>query len=517
MRAMKAVEAIRTIAPNEASHAESVIPGLLGAVVGCKGLATLHGDAHLEQFIVDGRSGRVSLIDLDHACVGPREWDLATFLADLKRRAVICGQQESINCLAETFIETYDGPIDRNRLNALVALRLLEIAVEPFRSRESNWQVAIRKIIDVSLHQMAKSSSAAFLRSPNYREPDRPAIVVDVPDVVLNDSELPFLREATDPLLVAKRLSESTPVDSPHRGFNLSSIRVVRHKRGRRCLIEYSGQSRTTGEPITLLGKMEAKPRSRRRFQNQLLLWNAGFDANSPEGISVARPWGEAREWRMWFQEKATGKEASRLIAVDSGIVDSGIKVVEKLAKAIAKLHEANLPVDRRHSVEDEAHLIEDRLDRAAKRLPTIARRLNRLSEECRKQLRMLPVATETSVHRDFYLGQALLDADRTTLVDFDLLCRSDPAIDLGNFIGCIHDFGLRNGWQADRSRRLTNRFLSAYPGGNSDELRHRINTYATLTLARHVWLCLQIPKREKYTLAMLDAAEQAMTSPRFQ
>jgi thiamine kinase-like enzyme len=47
-------------------------------------------------------------------------------------------------------------------------------------------------------------------------------------------------------------------------------------------------------------------------------------------------------------------------------------------------------------------------------------------------------------IHRDFYPDQILVDRDRLWLVDLDLCCQGDPALDIGNFIAHITEQSLR-------------------------------------------------------------------------
>ena len=55
-----------------------------------------------------------------------------------------------------------------------------------------------------------------------------------------------------------------------------------------------------------------------------------------------------------------------------------------------------------------------------------------------------MPKPTPQGIHRDFYPDQVLIDGDHLYVIDFDLYCMGDPALDIGNFMGHIIEHSLR-------------------------------------------------------------------------
>jgi aminoglycoside phosphotransferase (APT) family kinase protein len=51
--------------------------------------------------------------------------------------------------------------------------------------------------------------------------------------------------------------------------------------------------------------------------------------------------------------------------------------------------------------------------------------------------------ARAVPVHRDFYYSQLLFHGPETILIDFDLIARGDPAIDVANFLAHLVFLGL--------------------------------------------------------------------------
>jgi len=82
-------------------------------------------------------------------------------------------------------------------------------------------------------------------------------------------------------------------------------------------------------------------------------------------------------------------------------------------------------------------------------------------------------------VHRDFHLGQLFRDRDRVAVIDWDLVARGDPALDLGNF--AVH---LRTRVPHAAPRGL-DAFLAGYAAHAGDGAFARMALYEALTYLR--------------------------------
>ncbi|MCH9058561.1 MAG: aminoglycoside phosphotransferase family protein, partial [Planctomycetes bacterium] len=180
---------------------------------------------------------------------------------------------------------------------------------------------------------------------------------------------MPFLSAALDPIEVQYRFTHRPPKQTAALGrIALRSIRVVRHKPGRRCLIEYfvdvesKSKSRTS---FTILGKTRAKRLKRfvHRLHRDLRL--AGFDDDSQDGVSVPEPPGMPPDWNMWLQRKVPGEPATELMAQPDGVA-----LARRIARAIHKLHVAGAPTRRRHTIDDELRILRRRLEDVAEQHP---------------------------------------------------------------------------------------------------------------------------------------------------
>lgn len=517
LRVAEAIKALAAICPELAARCEDLAQTLSAQLrTQPKRWNTLHGDLHLDQLLCHSSCGEIALLDFDHACLGPPEWDLANLAADFWRRDAVAPLGALAQTLNEALPASYPFPIDVDLLRQLTALRLMELTVEPFRRRHGDWRQVAQRLVTcatqlveaTSMLQPSRGAAVVGAAAPGGMLESRGAEAVRVvaPGGMFADAALPHLGSALDPVLAADVLARLPSCDGQESGIALQSIRGLRHKPGRRALIEYQGVSLSSNQAVTVLGKLESKERCAMRLRHQVTLWQAGFSAESTDGICVARPWAEIPQWRLWLQQRMPGLEVTRLLDGPAAK-----QVLSRLGAALAKLHNANLAVERNHTHEDDAELIGDRLQRAAQRVPELTKQLDQLRWRCLELTRTLQPPETTSIHRDFHPGQALADGDRVVLLDFDLLCRGDAALDIGNFVGCLRDHGVRAGWTNVFVRNLERNFYAGYCRQVDRSFWHRVACHEALTLARHVYICLLYADRRNWASTLLRMAEQTL------
>ena len=257
-------------------------------------------------------------------------------------------------------------------------------------------------------------------------------------------------------------------------------------------------------EDVVLLGKVRARRSGKSGYRMLCSLWDAGFGADAPDGICVPEPLGTISKFRMWLQRKEPGRTATELLAQPGGVV-----LVRRISEAAHKLHRADVPTERRHTMADELRILHERLPEVGRREPLGQRRIERLLAACDRlggSRRRSLVAC--GVHRDFYADQVLVDGQRLVLLDFDLYCVGDPALDIGNFLGHMTEQSLRT--LGDPSA-LAHR--GAGDGGAVrgafGRRRVRRPPTAALTLARHVHLSTLFPERRHLTGDLLELCEE--------
>jgi hypothetical protein len=257
-------------------------------------------------------------------------------------------------------------------------------------------------------------------------------------------------------------------------------------------------------EMVTLIGKVRRLRSGKSGYRLLSALWEAGFGADSADGITVAEPIGVVPEFRMWLQRKVQGQVATDLLAEPGGE-----DLVRRIAEAAHKVHRAGVLAKRRHTMNDELRILHERLPSVARSEPQWAGRIERLLDACDRLGAGTLKPEPCGIHRDFYADQVIVAGPRLCLIDFDLYCEGDSALDIGNFLGHIREQSLRSLRDpealADLEVAMEERFVELA----GEETRHAVRAYKLLTLARHVHLSTLFPERRPFTGNLLELCEE--------
>jgi hypothetical protein len=341
-------------------------------------------------------------------------------------------------------------------------------------------------------------------------------ITVSDPFGVMFDAAMPNLAMAIDAIALSTefstRIARRLGVDG---SVELRAIRVTRHKPGRRCVLEYDLD--IAGARLTMIGKTRRRRQGSHAFRRQLALWDAGFDEHSADGIGVPQPIGVLKSCEVWLQRKVRGRTATACFDQPDAAT-----LVVRIADAAYKLHALadRITHSRSHTIDDELRILHERFERLAESQPHLRNRLDHLLTTCEALSQTVtPPAAQTGIHRDFYGDQVIVDdaSARLTLIDFDLFCAGDPAVDIGNFCAHLTEQGLRE--HADPARfgaledALRTRYVSLIPTSERARMRHAIDAYELLTLARHVSLSAEIETRQHLTEPLISLTEQRLAA----
>src|SRR5206468_7291369 len=186
-----------------------------------------------------------------------------------------------------------------------------------------------------------------------------------------------------------------------------------------------------------------------------------------------------------------------------------GVELAARIAEAAHKLHCANVPTDRRHGMEDELEILHEHLSLVALARPEWRTRLARILAACDDLGASVAQPRRCGIHRDFYSSQVIVDRARVWLLDFDLYCQGDPALDIGNFVGHLTEQSLRTLGDpralADREKAMEDRFVQL----SGEATRAAVQAYATLTLVRHIYLSSRLPERVQLTERLIGLCER--------
>ena len=338
----------------------------------------------------------------------------------------------------------------------------------------------------------------------------RSKVTVSDPFNAANDPNLPTVALALNPELVNDEFRHTLErVAGPGGRVSVRRIAVTRHKPGKRAVIEYDVRVKHADAPwgrAALIGKIRTRRFGNEPFRLQEAIWNAGFQADSTDGVSVPEPVAVIPRFKMWLQRKVPGVVASKLLAGPDGVA-----LARHIAEAIHKLHCAGVPTERTHTMADEMQILRECLARVAESKPELRERLERILAACDKLGTSVAGAKTCGIHRDFYPAQVIVDGGRLWLIDFDLYSQGDPGLDVGNFIGHMTEESLRTcddaGALRDREQAMEERFVEL----SGEAVRPSVRAYTTLTLVRHIYLSTQFPDRTAWTERMVELCEERL------
>lgn len=506
-----AAEAVAVLLPAVAARA-SAAAGKIAKYLGDEPdeRRTIHGDFYARQVLL-ADAGAI-LLDTDETAIGNPAVDLGQFLAHLERD-VLAGRlpRNQAQAVQEGLLEAYARATLRRipaRVSAYTAAALFRLAPAPFREGEPTWPERIAAIVDRAEEILGQPGTARGSGPARPAQHGRGRARVTVVDSLGagTDPAMPFVVRALDPHHAQLRLAAAF-------GFQgnaaLSAIRVVRHKPGRRCVVEYEvvvGRAGRADQPQTVMGKMRAKGPDWAGHRLQEAFQRAGLTGLSRAGLCVAEPLGIIPDMHMVLQRKLAGEPSSQQLAGPDGP-----DLARRIAIAIHQLHQADVPAERRHTMADELCILHERLARLAIERPELAARLARLLARCDRLAGSMPPVPQRGIHRDFYADHVLVDGPRLGLIDFDLYCAGDPALDVGNFQAHLTEHALRHTGDASVLAEQEAALADQFARLAGPAVCRRVTAYALLTLVRHVGLSSRLPERAHLTEALLELCEDRL------
>lgn len=531
-----------SLCPDLGKQARSLAERLAGRLGGAaKAQRPIHGDFHTQQVLL--QDGAVAVLDLDEAAWGEPGLDLGRFGADLER-SVIGGalDGDQAHAMMDALLEGYSSAAGAvpSHLTLHVATHLLRIAPHPFRRREPDWTEMTAAILDRAqafleadvrnAHPRISVSAATAgavlggcasgrrsrtrAEPPAVVSPGSEAVVVD-PFGVLLDTQMPFVAEALNPAAMTEHFTRALRCLSGSERAVVGRIAVMRHKPGRRCVIQYLVDvCGSSGAPrqMMLIGKCRTRGVDTSTHRLVTDLWTGPFGPEAADDVFVPEPVCVLPAVHMTVQRQVPGVPLWSLLAGSNGI-----PIARRAAEAIAKLHRVSIAPRRRHSADDELSMLRQRLAAVADAHPVWRERIEGIVEGCARIAARLDPPLTCGIHRDFYPDQLLSDGGRLWLVDLDLHSEGDPALDAGNFAAHLDEYAVRRFGNADHWAGRTRAFIDRFIELSGGSTRERIDVYAMLSLARLVAIGVQFAERQPFTEALLDLCEERLSGKRWQ
>lgn len=321
------------------------------------------------------------------------------------------------------------------------------------------------------------------------------------------DSTMPWLTAALNPALASGEITKSIAEETdPSIAVKVLAARLVRHKTGRRCLIEFDVEITAGGEARReiLMGKSRAKGLDRKTFDFVRRLRSNGFDDYSPDGISVPEPVATVPAFAMWLSRKVEGIPGN--VAAAGSV---GPSAGARMAEAAYKIHGARISDGNHHTVDRELEILESRLSDTAGRHREWGTRISALILQCRSTGMLIRERPVTGIHRDFYADQMLFDGKRVHVVDFDLHCHGDPALDVGNALAHLTEQALRSAGNPNALDEVRETLRDRYIELAGPSHRSAIEAYELFSLARHISISDLRPDRSQFSEEILRLCER--------
>ena len=184
---------------------------------------------------------------------------------------------------------------------------------------------------------------------------------------------------------------------------------------------------------------------------------------------------------------------------------------IAQAARVAALVHATPTDISRARTIDDAVDELLDLLTVLSPMSESLALWLVDALEVARRALADGPAGPATLVHGDFTHTQLLFAGSSAGLIDFDTMCQSEPALDLGHFTAYVRLVAAKSVVSAtSHADTLCDHFVEAYVTevGSTDptfdaELRRRALAYELISLVRiagHSWYKL---KNERLSLAI--------------
>lgn len=136
---------LAAVLPSCRELVSSVLDRVTGSAASSSAVATVHGDLHEAQLVVDDTSV-IGVLDVDDVGPGDPLDDPATLVAHLRARA-LASDDERIAAYADLVVDVAARRHDRAALEQRAAAVSVGLATGPFRLQQQRWEVATERLL----------------------------------------------------------------------------------------------------------------------------------------------------------------------------------------------------------------------------------------------------------------------------------------------------------------------------------------------------------------------------------
>lgn len=394
---------VRAVEPALADRFQAAVDVLASSRPASSALVLGHGGFRAGQ-VVRGRSGELTILDLDGVCRSDPARDLAAALAHLRWQAVKSPQNRSTLELAQRqFLSGYGGAGGSCAVGALRwwrAASLLQVAARRYRRLDTADWPLVPHLLD----------AAEELLPPVARTSERAN--VDPLDV-----------HAMTPLLNRALTGEG----AGRGGLVVTDAELVSSAPGRRRVVRYVLRG-SDSTPVSLVGKWYSDGHRARLLNDHLRELSRGPFRHGR--LRVPAPVAYLPAHQLVLYRPAEGRVVSEL---DTAEASRGVR---DAADWLVALHTSNVVLPRAWDLDKEATSTADWASTVGGYHHGSAERASELASGWARAARAVEVSSTVPIHKDFHAGHVFVGA-QTYAIDLDEARYGDPALDLAHF--CVY------------------------------------------------------------------------------
>lgn len=292
------------------------------------------------------------------------------------------------------------------------------------------------------------------------------------------DPKLKHLRDFVITGRAKKRLAGMAVLSG--KNFRIVECRLLGYRLERRAVLEYTLEiEKEDGfETAKFVARITRPGKVERSLDIAGQLAKNGFSGDSSDGLTTPELLGCDKEHGITFMESVPGRSLHSLIG-DRLFPES----CAEAGRLIRKLHSITMNNLPGYTADDELDSLRKKVDIIADIFPEAGK----LFADARSGISRGRIADDHPigpVHRDFYDKQTLHLPGRATLLDFDNMASSDPALDFGNFMAHLALRLLQSPENELLIQCGSDAFVTGY-GSVDEDFRERANWWKDTALLR--------------------------------
>jgi len=254
---------------------------------------------------------------------------------------------------------------------------------------------------------------------------------------------------------ITKRIYPLLPeLSGRHSDGSNVRAKIVRNIGTPRATVEYQ-----IGDHVRVFAKLYSDNLGAHSYAVLKSLWDDGFGRE--EKYQIPQPLSYSPDDKLLIMRSVDGTDLSSYIGSNErGLIEGA----RGAARWLAKLHSSTIRVGREGDFSAELLRLSNRLIKAVGQHPEEWEMLLDLTEQLRELARAIPEKRKVAqIHGRFHHDHIFVGSDSVALIDWDLSCPSDPAIDLAEFLHLLRSKIFKETGNAGKAEEPARAFLEEY------------------------------------------------------